>query len=201
MEELKNVIHAILVKPGQEPEIVEIPAGTDQPDAICDLVDGNFGATEFFDVGNGASLFIVTNDLSVPLGLAPNRHFPEPDQAEIIFGNCLFIAVYNEKSGKEGIVDMPEQVCHMFIEQIKSSFEPCQGDEKPSSKGEIYIENEGTPEERAYKWVEIEKPANVDRFLQAGRAKLIQNEEYEVIEIHGRYFRQVTIATEKEPLQ
>jgi hypothetical protein len=96
---------------------------------------------------------------------------------------------------------MPENVCHMFIEQIKSSFEPCQGDEKPSSKGEIYIENEGTPEERAYKWVEIEKPANVDRFLQAGRAKLIQNEEYEVIEIHGRYFRQVTIATEKEPLQ
>ena len=201
MEELKNVIHAILVKPGQQPEIVEIPAGTDQQDAICDLVDGNFGATEFFDVGNGASLFIVTNDLSVPLGLAPNRHFPKPDQTEIIFGNCLFISVYKEKSGKDGIVDMPEHVCHMFMEQIKSSFEPCRGDEKPSSNGEIYIENEGTPEERAYKWVEIEKPAKVDRFLQAGRAKLIQNNEYEVIEIHGRYFRQVTIATDNKSLQ
>lgn len=197
----EDTIRAILVKPGREPEICTLPAeSAAQMEEIMDIVEGNIGSTEFFDLGNGASLFVLVNDFSVPLGLPPNRRFPGKDRDEIIFGNAIFIAAYNEKSENEGTVDMPERICRMFIEQIKLRFEPCAGDEKPDSRAEVYVENAGTPEERSFKWRETEKPASVDTFIRAGRAKFIRCEDEELIEINGRYFRQVNVITEKTPL-
>lgn len=200
-QEKDKIIQAILVKPGQDPEVCTLPEDEmKQTEAISDLLDGNIGSTEFFDLGNGASLYILVNDLSVPLGLVPNRRFPDKDQDEIIFGNAIFIAAYNERSGQTGTVDMPEKICRMFIEQIKLNFVPCKGDEKPDAKTEIYIEHQGTPEERSFKWCEVEKPARTDQFIQAGRARLIRFEEQEVLEINGRYFKQITVAAKKSLL-
>lgn len=200
-QENNRIIQAILVRPGQDPKICTLPADeANQMEAISDLLDGNIGSTEFFDLGNGASLYVLVNDLSVPLGLLPNRRFPGKDQDEIIFGNAIFIAAYNEKSGQTGTVDMPEAICRMFIEQIKLNFVPCRGDEKPDTKAEIYVEHQGTPQERSFRWCEIEKPARTDQFIQAGRAKLIRFDQQEVLEINGRYFKQVTIAAGKSPL-
>ena len=200
---IEQTMNVILAKVGQDPEICKIPVEQlAQTEIISDLVEGNFGATEFFNLGNGVSLFILTNDLSIPLGLKPNRHFPGKDYDEIIFGNAIFIAAYNESSDNDGTVDMPEKICKMFIEQIKLNFEPCKGDEKADSKDEIYYENQGTPEERAYKWHEIEKPAGIDqaKYIKAGRAKWFQCGAKEVLEINDRYFEQVQIITPNTPL-
>ncbi len=200
-DEEKKIIHAILVKPGEEPEICQLPLNVDeQIEVISDILEGNIGSTEFFDIGNGASLWILVNDFAVPLGLNPNRHLPGKDKDEILFGNVIFIAIYNEKSEFEGPVNMPENICNMFIEQIKANFEQCKGDEKPRSQDEVYVEFPDSENERSFKWREIEKPEHVDKFVQAGRAKLIKHDEYEVIELNGRYFKQVTIATKKTPL-
>lgn len=199
----EQTINAILVKPGEDPEICKLPVDPlAQNEMICDLLEGNFGAAEFFDLKNGASLFVLLNDLSVPLGLRPNRRFPGEDCNEIIFGNAIFIAAYNESSEKEGTVGMPEKVCQMFIEQIKLNFKPCNGDEKPAAGAEVYLENEGTPEEIAYKWHEIEKPAGLEnaQYIQAGRAKWLQCEAQEVLEINQRYFKQVPVNRGKTPL-
>lgn len=200
--EEKKLMNAILARPGQEPEICQLPMNVDeQIEEISNILDGNIGSTEFFDIGNGASLWILVNDFAVPLGLKPNRHLPGKDQDEILFGNIIFIAIYNEESEFEGSVDMPEHVCRMFIEQIKQNFKACNGDEKPRSQDEVYIEFPDSENERSFKWREIEKPKNVDDFIPAGRAKLIKHDAHEIIEINGRYFRQVTIATKKTPLQ
>lgn len=206
MAQTEAIIHAILVEPGQEPTICALPAEeAAQKEAISDLLEGNFGATEFFDLKNGVSLFILTNDLSVPLGLRPNRRFPGKDREEIIFGSAIFIAAYNgsvDAEDKEGTVDMPERICRMFIEQIGLGFESCKGDEKPDPKAEVYVENEGSDEERSYKWKEIEKPCGVEtcKFLQIGRAKWLEAISGEILEINGRYFEQVTVRTKKAPL-
>lgn len=201
MEQKNNTtMQAILVKPGQDPELCTLPLDeVKQMEAISDLLDGNIGSTEFFDLGNGASLYVLVNDLSVPLGLVANRRFPGKDQDEVIFGNAIFIAAYNEKSGQTGTVDMPEAISRMFMEQIKLNFLPCRGDEKPDAKTEIYVEHQGTPQERSFKWCEIEKPAQTDQFIQAGRARLIRFDQQEVLEINGRYFKQITIAAGKPP--
>jgi len=199
--EEKKIIHAILVKPGADPEICQLPLNVDeQIEAISDILEGNIASTEFFDIGNGASLWILVNDFAVPLGLKPNRRLPGKDKEEILFGNIIFIAIYNEKSEFEGPVHMPENICNMFIEQIKANFEKCNGTENPRSQDEVYVEFPDSENERSFKWREIEKPEHVDKFVQAGRAKLIKHDEYEVIELNGRYFKQVTIATKKTPL-
>lgn len=199
----EQTINAILVKPGEDPKICKLPVDPlAQKELICDLLEGNFGAAEFFDLKNGTSLFVLLNDLSVPLGMKPNRRFPGEDCNEIIFGNAIFIAAHNESGEKEGTVDIPEQVCQMFIEQIKLNFKPCNGDEKPATRARVYLENEGTPEERAYEWVEIEKPAGIEKaqYVQAGRAKLFQCDSREVLEINQRYFRQVPMILGIGPL-
>lgn len=199
----EGLIRAILVKPGEEPVICALPIGhPDQTEAISDLLEGNFGATEFFDLGNGVSLFILSNDLSIPLGLPANRRFPGKDSEEIIFGSAIFIAANNDRSEAEGTIDMPERICHMFIEQIKLNFVKCEGDEQPSSGAEVYIENEGTPEERAYKWREIDKPEDIDQaeFVAAGRAKWYSYGNDSILSINDRYFRQVQAVTSKTPL-
>lgn len=199
----ERIINAILVKPGEEPEICHLPEDTAaQTEAICDLLEGNFGATEFFDLKNGAALFILSNDLSIPLGLKPNRRFPGADFGEIIFGNAIFIAAYSSESGQEGVIDMPERICRMFIEQIKRNFKPCRGDEKPHGKADIYYENEGTPEERAFRWQEIQKPSGIEKAgsIKAGRATWYQADGQEFMEINGRYFKQAWIIKGKKPL-
>lgn len=196
------MINAILAKPGEDPVICQLPLDTaEQIEAISDILDGNIGSTEFFNIGNGASLWILANDFAVPLGLTPNRHLPGKDYEEILFGNIIFIAIYNEESEYEGPVHMPEHICNMFIEQIKTNFEPCKGDEKPRSQDEVYTENPNTPEERSFKWLETEKPVSCDTFVKAGRAKLIKTDDAEIIELNGRYFRQVNVSTTKTPLQ
>lgn len=110
-----EMIHAILVRPGNEPEICKLPAEMQaQIEAISDLLNGNIDSTEFFDLGNGASLFVLVNDFSVPLGLTPNRRFPGKDQAEIIFGNAIFIAAYNAHSELEGTVDIGAYLPYVY---------------------------------------------------------------------------------------
>lgn len=199
----KQLINAILVKPNCEPEICALPLDIDaQIEAISDILGGNIGSTEFFNIGNGASLWILVNDMAVPLGLKPNIHMPDKDYDEILFGNVIFIAMYNEASEYEGPVHMPEHICRMFIEQIKANFEKCRGDEKPRSQDEIYTEFPNSSEERSFKWVECEMPSDFVKKLKAGRASLlVQADGNSVLELNGRYFRQQTVFTEKTPLQ
>lgn len=193
-ESNQEIIRAILARPGEDPKICELPSGAEAlTNAISDLLDGNFSGTEFFDLQNGASLFVLVNDFSVPLGLAPNRRFPGKDADEIIFGSAVFIAAYNESSGKDGVVDMPPRVCRMLIEQIKLNFTPCRGDEKPDERAEVYVENAGEPDERRFKWVETQKPVRQDACIPAGRAKMIRCGQMEFIEINGRYFVQAPL--------
>lgn len=197
-----DFINAILVKPGQEPEIIQLPLNIDeQLEVIADILEGNIGSTEFFNVGNGVSLWILVNDFAIPLGLQPNRRMPDKDHDEILFGNIIFIAMYNEDSEYEGPVNMPEHICQMFIEQIKRKFTVCQGDEKPRSQDEIYTESPGTEQERKFKWKECVKPSSYKQALTAGRANLLILEDGEtILELNGRYFRQVNIYTPETPL-
>ena len=199
-----NKMRAIWAEVGQEPRIYELSIdGDQQQEELCDLLGGNFGATEFFDIGQGVSLFILTNDLSVPLGMKPNRRFPGKDRDTIIFGNAVFIAAYNDRAGEEksGTLDMPERICQMFIEQITKNFAACQGDEKPRSEDEIYYDNLGEENEQAYKWLEIEKPAGLGKFIEAGRVRFYDMQgDQEIMSLQERYFRKVQIHTKESPL-
>lgn len=199
--EVKTTMNCILIKPGQDPEICALPNNPlEQVQVIGDILGGNFASARLFDLGENKSLHILVNDFAVPLGLTANRRFPGADTEEIIFGNAIFVAMDDEHSD-QGPMDITEEVCNYFIEQLKINLQPCKGDEKPDPKHEVFIENYGTPEARSFKWVEIEKPEKVDEFIAAGRAKLIKHPEYEVIEINGRYFKQVTVSTNQGPVQ
>lgn len=199
--EVKTTMNCILVKPGQEPEICALPNNPlEQVQAIGDILGGNFASARLFDLGDNKSLHILVNDFAVPLGLKANRRFPGADNDEVIFGNAIFIAM-DDANAEQGPMDITEEVCNYFIEQLKINLTPCKGDEKPDPKHEIYVENVGTPEERSFRWLEIDKPENVDEFIAAGRAKMIKHPDYEIIEINGRYFRQVTVSTKQGPVQ
>ena len=117
----RNTLHAILAEPGKEPEILMLPTdGLQHEEALRDVLEGNYGAIEFFRSEEGISLFVLVNDLAVALGMKPNRRFPGKDSEQIIFGKAIFIAAYNgELPDREGTLDMPEEMCRMFIEQIK----------------------------------------------------------------------------------
>lgn len=199
-----NKMKAILAEVGQAPRVCELSIdGEVQQEEIRDLLAGNFGATEFFSVTDEVSLFILTNDLSAALGLKANRRFPGADKDTIIFGNAIFIAAYNDRApaDKEGTIDMPDHVCKMFIEQIQQHFELCLGDEKPRSEDEVYYENVGEDSEQAYKWQEIEKPAKLSRFIEAGRARFYENTDgTEILCINARYFKKVIVHTNKSKL-
>ena len=192
-----NKMRAILAEVGQEPRICELPIdGELQQEEICALLDGNFGATEFFAVAEDVSLFVLTNDLSVALGLTANRHFPGEDSDTIIFGNAIFIAAYNERAAadKEGTIDMPEHVCRMFIEQIKLNFAACDGTEKPRAEDAVYYENVGEDSEQAFTWQEIEKPAELGRFIEAGRVRFYETAAgKDILCINDRYFKKVIV--------
>lgn len=198
---MKTTMNTILIRPGQEPEICPLPNHPmEQVKAIGDLLGGNFASARLFDLGDHKSLHILVNDFAVPLGLKPNRRFPGEDADEIIYGNAIFVVLDDDKT-EEGPMDITEEVCQYFIEQLKKNLMPCKGDEKPDPKHEVYVENVGTPEERSFKWVEIEKPAKVDKFIPAGRAKLIEHPKYEVVEINNRYFRREILSAKQGPVQ
>ena len=81
----EQLMRAILIAPGQEPAIIRLPAGHGKhEEAIRDVLEGNYGAVEFFEIQPGISLFILVNDLAAVLGMKPNRRFPAPDEKEII---------------------------------------------------------------------------------------------------------------------
>ena len=191
-------MRAILAEPGRDPEILVLPAdGLHHEEALRDVLEGNYGAIEFFRIEEGISLFVLVNDLAVALGLKANRRFPGKDSNQIIFGRAIFIAAYNgELPEREGTLDMPEEMCRMFIEQIKLNFAPCDGTEKPRPEDEIYYENQGDPEqEKAFRWVEISAPKDPGPALEAGRAKYYSAGENVLLEINGRFFRQLEIYT------
>lgn len=198
----ENFLNAILVKPGQEPEICRLPLEPDkQADAIADILEGNIGSTEFFDIGNGVSLWILVNDFAVPLALKPNRHMPDKDFDEILFGNIIFIAMYNENSEYEGAVSMPEHICQMFIEQIRRNFTACKGDEQPRSQDEVYTEYLEDGKQRQFKWHRCDKPASYKQCIKAGRANLlILDNDETMLELNGCYFQQIDIYTAETPL-
>ena len=194
----RNTMRAILAEPGRDPEILVLPAdGLHHEEALRDVLEGNYGAIEFFRIEEGISLFVLVNDLAVALGLKANRRFPGKDSDQIIFGRAIFIAAYNgELPEREGTLDMPEEMCRMFIEQIKLNFAPCDGTEKPRPEDEIYYENQGDPEqEKAFRWVEISAPQDPGPALEAGRAKYYSAGENVLLEINGRFFRQLEIYT------
>ncbi|MDQ0202739.1 DUF3846 domain-containing protein [Pectinatus haikarae] len=192
MEE--NRMHAILIEPEKEPEILLLPTeGLKHEEAIRDVLEGNYGAVEFFKIQEGISLFILINDLSIVLGMKPNRRFPSPDEKHIIFGKAIFIAAYNgESADTEGTLDMPEKMCRIFIEQIKQNFSACDGSEKPDDEDKIYYDNKGQENERAFYWQEIKKPVHPGRSIAAGRVNFYGQEDHEIMEINGRFFKKVT---------
>ena len=128
--EVKTTMNCILIKPGQDPEICALPNNPlEQVQAIGDILGGNFASARLFDLGDNKSLHILVNDFAVPLGLMANRRFPGADNEEIIFGNAIFVAMDDEHSD-QGPMDITEEVCNYFIEQLKTNLLPCKGDEK-----------------------------------------------------------------------
>ena len=122
----QQMMRAILIEPGKDPSIIKLPAAHGPHDeAIKDTLEGNYGAVEFFQIQPGISLFILVNDLAAALGMKPNRRFPGADSDQIIWGKAIFIAAYNgDDETKEGTLDMSEETCLMFIEQIKLNLIP-----------------------------------------------------------------------------
>ena len=193
---------AILAEPGKEPQMLELPAAEPHHDeAIRDALGGNYGAVEFFRLEKGVSLFLLVNDLAAVLELPPNRRFPPPDEAQIIFGNVIFILAYNGETEREGTLGMAPALCQMFIEQIKKNFQPCNGTEKPRPEDTVYYDNQGTAEEFAYRWLETDKPgdAELGEPIAAGRVKFYQRGE--LMEAGGRFFKKVEIYTKDTPLR
>jgi hypothetical protein len=193
-----STLNGILIEPGKDPVICKFSADINQTvEEIATILDGNFASSRLFNVGNGISLHIFVNDLAVPLGLTANRRFPEPDQHEIIFGNAIFLALDDETGGEHGAIDIPEDICQLFIENLNQHLERCNGDEKPDPSAEIYTENAGTPEEHSFKWQEVERPENIQKIIGNGRVKIVDNGTCNIIEIKGRYFKQVTVEKKK----
>ena len=61
-----KTMNVILVKPGCDPEICRIPDDVKlQIETISDLLEGNFASCELLDLGNGASLHLLVNDLVI----------------------------------------------------------------------------------------------------------------------------------------
>ena len=192
----EQLMRAILVEPGKDPSIIRLPAGHGKhEEAIRDVLEGNYGAVEFFEIQPGISLFILVNDLAAVLGMKPNRRFPAPDEKEIIYGKAIFIAAYNgADESKEGTLDMSEETCLMFIEQIKLHFAQCNGDEEPAPEDTLYYEEDEQGQRKPYRWIECQAvPKNLPEPLQAGRVKFYRTETREIMEIGGRYFKKLPV--------
>ena len=198
----QQIMHAILMEPGKAPAILELPTeGLQHEEAIRDILEGNYGAVEFFEIQPGVSLFILVNDLAAVLGLKANRRFPGADQEQIIFGKAIFIAAYNgAEEAQEGTLDMPVEMCEVFIEQIAANFSACRGDEQPRPQDTVYYDNQGEENEKACRWLETDRPAELGEPLVAGRVTFYGTERHEIMEINGRFFRKIDVYTEKTEL-
>lgn len=193
----KQLMRAILVEPGKDPSIIRLPAAHGAHDeAIKDTLEGNYGAVEFFQIQPGISLFILVNDLAATLGMKPNRRFPGADSDQIIWGKAIFIAAYNgDDETKEGTLDMSEDTCLMFIEQIKLNFPACDGSEEPGPEDTLYHDEDEDGNPAPYRWLEISRPSDLPVPLQAGRVKFYRMPAQEVMEINDRYFKKVAVYT------
>lgn len=196
MNKQQGVMRAILVEPGKDPEIIKLPTGLGPHDeAIKDALEGNYGAVEFFRIQPGISLFILVNDLAAVLGMKANRRFPGDDSDQIIWGKCIFMAAYNGETEQEGTLDMTEETCLMFMEQIKLNFPKCEGTESPSAKDTLYYEEDEDGNPAPYRWLEISKPDKLGKALDAGRVRFYRMEAMEVMEINGRFFKKLPVYT------
>jgi len=197
-----TTINGILLKVGEEPAIYKLSKDIDnQIKEIAALLDGNFTSSRLFQVGENLSLHIFINDMAIPLGLPANRRFPEPDQHEIIFGNALFLLLDDIKGDEEGALQIPDQICNLFIEKLNENFKPCIGNEKPDPTSEIFVENVGTKEERRFKWQEVERPEKDLTFIGNGSVRIVDDGNCDTYEIKGRYFKQVYLPKEDKTLQ
>lgn len=192
----EKIMHAILVEPGHEPVMIELPANEGQDDKIRDILGGNYGAVEFFSIEDGISLFILVNDLAAVLGLSANRRFPPPDEKTVIYGSALFVAAYNGSTELEGTLDMSPVLCQMFIEQIKRNFPMCDESVKPSPEETIYYD--GPDGSKPYRWIETDCPKNPGEPVAAGRVSFYQHGR--LMEAQGRFFKKIEVYTKDTPV-
>lgn len=195
-------INSILLEVGKKPIIYKLSATLEkQIEEISALLGGNFVTSRLFEVGEGLSLHIFINDMAVPLRLPANRRFPEPDEQEIIFGNALFLVLEDAKGEEEGPLDIPDHICEFFIKNLEEYFKPCIGNELPSPEAEIFTENQGTDQERRFKWQEVEPPQTQTelKFIGDGYVRIVDDERCDTFEIKGRYFKQLFLSEEKNP--
>ena len=164
-----TTLNAIIMEVGKDPAVFKLSTTIDkQLEEIAAVLGGNFISSRLFQVGEGLSLHIFINDMAIPLQLTANRRFPKPDQDEIVFGNALFLLIDDENGDEEGALDIPDEICDVFISKLKENFTPCKGDEKPNPESEIFVESPGTKEERRFKWEEVAAPDNKEELKFIG---------------------------------
>lgn len=199
-----STLKAIIMEVGKDPAVYKLSTAIDkQLEEIAVVLGGNFTSSRLFQVGEDLSLHIFINDMAIPLQLTANRRFPEPDQDEIIFGNALFLLIDDVNGDEEGALDIPDQICEVFINKLKESFTPCSGDEKPNLEAEIFIENPGTNEERRFKWEEVQAPDKEKelKFIGQGYVRIVDDGTCDILEIRGRYFKQKYLKKSNKNLQ
>ena len=197
-----TTINTILLEPGKDPAIYKLSENIDrQIEEISAILGGNLTSSRLFQVGENLSLHIFVNDMAIPLRLPANRRFSEPDQHEIIFGNALFLVMYDIKGDEEGALDIPEHICTFFIEKLNENFKPCIGNEQPDANAEIFVENRGTEEERRFKWEEVAMPQQNLKFIGNGYVRIVDDGICDTFEIKGRYFKQINLPHGDKPVQ
>ena len=92
-------------------------------------------------------------------------------------------------------MDMSEDTCLMFIEQIKLNFPACDGSEEPGPEDTLYHDEDEDGNPAPYRWLEISRPSDLPVPLQAGRVKFYRMPAQEVMEINDRYFKKVAVYT------
>ncbi|BEU86755.1 hypothetical protein TAMA11512_02190 [Selenomonas sp. TAMA-11512] len=189
----ENTMRAIALRPGKKPEIIELPVEDPyHEDAIRDVLGGNYGAIELFALSGEISLYLLVNDLAATLGLPPNRRFPSPDDATIIYGAAMFIGAFNGgNEEKQGTITLPQELLEELVRQIDESFIPCRGDERPEPHETIYYEDDD--QEKAYRWIEIDRPDVLESPIAAGRVTFYGKEEKHIMEAEGRFFRKTPV--------
>lgn len=197
-----TTINTILLEVGKEPAVYTLSASIHkQIEEISALLGGNFTSSRLFEVGEGLSLHIFINDMAIPLQLTANRRFPEPDQHEIIFGNALFMVLDDVTGDDDGPLDIPVHICDFFIKKLTENFTPCVGDEKPDPKSEIFVENQGTKEERHFKWEEVKRLETDLKFIGEGYVRIVDDGICDTFEIKGRYFKQIFLPQQDQKFQ
>lgn len=191
----EQTMQAIALRPGKQPEIVSLPVeDPHHENAICDILGGNYGAIELFPLSGDVSLYLLVNDLAATLGLPPNRRFPAPDEATVLYGSAIFIAAFNGNSEeKQGTLTLPQELLGEIARQIDEAFTPCRGDERPAPHETVYYEDEERTQ--AYRWIEIEPPGPdvLEHPIKAGRVTFYGKGEKDVMGAAGRFFRKTPV--------